>query len=64
MIDRLSDPPLDDFILRYAPDGVLLPTVSNVVRNTPEEIEDYFKYFLTLQPKGTIDEVGTCMYVW
>uniref|UniRef100_A0A7S2QTK9 Calcium/calmodulin-dependent protein kinase II association-domain domain-containing protein n=1 Tax=Chlamydomonas chlamydogama TaxID=225041 RepID=A0A7S2QTK9_9CHLO len=40
----------------YAPDGVLLPTVSNKVRTTPEEIENYFTQFLQLQPFGTINE--------
>uniref|UniRef100_A0A7S2QTI1 Calcium/calmodulin-dependent protein kinase II association-domain domain-containing protein n=1 Tax=Chlamydomonas chlamydogama TaxID=225041 RepID=A0A7S2QTI1_9CHLO len=40
----------------YAPDAVLLPTVSNKVRTTPEEIEDYFTQFLKLQPFGTVNE--------
>ncbi|KAI8475222.1 MAG: hypothetical protein J3K34DRAFT_517475 [Monoraphidium minutum] len=40
----------------YAPTAVLLPTVSNKVRTSPEEIEDYFAAFLQLQPQGTIDE--------
>jgi uncharacterized protein (TIGR02246 family) len=42
----------------YAPDGVLLPTVSNQVRTTPEEIENYFTTFLQLKPNGKIDDVG------
>ena len=40
----------------YAPNGVLLPTVSNDVRNGRAEIEDYFVTFLQLKPKGTINE--------
>ena len=49
---RLSPwPPL----CRYAKDGVLLPTVSNRVRTSPAEIEEYFSNFLTLQPQGKID---------
>eukprot|EP00798_Chlamydomonas_sp_ICE-L_P029680 gene29680-biopygen4302 len=42
----------------YAPGGVLLPTVSNKVRTTPEEIEDYFSTFLTLKPNGKIDDAN------
>eukprot|EP00195_Chlamydomonas_chlamydogama_P008982 CAMPEP_0202904610 /NCGR_PEP_ID=MMETSP1392-20130828/30287_1 /ASSEMBLY_ACC=CAM_ASM_000868 /TAXON_ID=225041 /ORGANISM="Chlamydomonas chlamydogama, Strain SAG 11-48b" /LENGTH=132 /DNA_ID=CAMNT_0049592323 /DNA_START=45 /DNA_END=440 /DNA_ORIENTATION=+ len=40
----------------YAPDAVLLPTVSNKVRTSPEEIENYFTQFLQLRPFGTINE--------
>ena len=40
----------------YAPTGILLPTVSNQVRTTPAEIEDYFVNFLQLHPNGKIDE--------
>jgi uncharacterized protein (TIGR02246 family) len=40
----------------YAPDGVLLPTVSNRVRTTRAEIVDYFQHFLALQPRGTINQ--------
>ncbi|MEB1623725.1 SgcJ/EcaC family oxidoreductase, partial [Xanthomonas campestris pv. campestris] len=36
----------------YAPDGVLLPTVSNEVRASREQIENYFEMFLTKKPKG------------
>ena len=40
----------------YAPTAVLLPTVSNQVRTSPAEIEDYFTTFLQLHPNGKIDE--------
>ncbi|KAG1678738.1 hypothetical protein FOA52_012777 [Chlamydomonas sp. UWO 241] len=40
----------------YGPRAVLLPTISNRVRTTPEGIEDYFVKFLELDPVGTIDE--------
>ena len=40
----------------YAPDAVLVPTVSNKVRDTPALIEDYFHHFLELKPKGYINE--------
>ena len=39
----------------YAPDGVLLPTVSNEVRASREQIENYFEMFLTKKPKGVIN---------
>ena len=39
----------------YAPNAVLLPTVSNEVRDTPAKIEDYFVHFLEAKPQGTIN---------
>ncbi|MGW6444171.1 SgcJ/EcaC family oxidoreductase [Lentzea sp. NPDC055074] len=39
---------------RYAPNAVLLPTVSNQVRSTRAEIVDYFEHFLQARPSGTI----------
>ncbi|HEY6798410.1 MAG TPA: SgcJ/EcaC family oxidoreductase [Kineosporiaceae bacterium] len=39
---------------RYAPDAVLLPTVSNQVRTDRAGIVDYFTHFLTNKPKGKI----------
>lgn len=38
----------------YAPDSLLLPTVSNTPRQTPEAKLDYFEHFLALKPKGEI----------
>ncbi|HHC75066.1 MAG TPA: SgcJ/EcaC family oxidoreductase [Thiothrix sp.] len=40
----------------YADDAVLLPTVSNLPRTTPAEIEDYFKHFLEKKPFGIIKQ--------
>jgi uncharacterized protein (TIGR02246 family) len=40
----------------YAPDGVLLPTVTNEPRSTPADIQDYFVKFLKSQPQGAIDK--------
>ncbi|SMD27538.1 SgcJ/EcaC family oxidoreductase [Kibdelosporangium aridum] len=40
----------------YAPDAVLLPTVSNKVRTNRAEILDYFQHFLQNKPSGTIDQ--------
>lgn len=45
-----------DMAALYADDGVLLPTVSNQVRNNRGEITDYFEHFLLLKPKGVINE--------
>ncbi len=39
----------------YAPDGVLLPTVSNEVRASREQIENYFEMFLTKKPQGVVN---------
>ncbi len=41
---------------RYSKDAVLLPTVSDVPRDTHELIEDYFVKFLADGPKGEIIE--------
>lgn len=38
------------------PGGVLLPTVSNMVRTNHAEIADYFVHFLQLKPNGQIDK--------
>lgn len=40
----------------YAPDAVLLPTVTNEPRSTPADIRDYFVKFLKNKPQGTIDK--------
>jgi len=40
----------------YAEDAVLLPTVSNLPRTTPAEIEDYFEHFLQKKPYGIIKQ--------
>lgn len=39
----------------YAKESVLLPTLSNTPRLTPEAKEDYFQHFLTNHPSGAID---------
>ena len=41
---------------RYAKDGVLLPTLSDVPRNDFEAIKDYFVGFLKKKPDGKILE--------
>lgn len=51
----------------YAADSILVPTVSNQVRRTAAEKEDYFAHFLANRPSGTIDfsdvELGCNMAV-
>lgn len=42
-------------VANYAEKSVLLPTVSNKVRLTPAEKEDYFHHFLEKKPVGEID---------
>lgn len=39
----------------FAPDAVLLATVSNVPRTTPAQIDDYFEHFLAGKPVARID---------
>ena len=46
----------------YAPDAVLVPTVSNKVRRTRAEIEDYFRHFLIKKPRGRIVESNIRIY--
>lgn len=50
----------------YAPNGVLLPTVSNEYRSTREAIVRYFVSFLKYKPQGVIDmsEVSGCAFGW
>ncbi|MFC5474246.1 DUF4440 domain-containing protein [Paraherbaspirillum soli] len=42
-------------VTNYAAKSVLLPTLSNKPRVTPEEQEDYFHHFLENKPFGRID---------
>ncbi|MDO5098319.1 MAG: SgcJ/EcaC family oxidoreductase [Corynebacterium sp.] len=43
----------------YGEDSILLPTVSNKLRFTEPEKEDYFVHFLEKKPVGTIDQRWT-----
>ncbi|NBU24520.1 MAG: SgcJ/EcaC family oxidoreductase [Gammaproteobacteria bacterium] len=45
----------DKVVARYAPESILLPTVSNTPRTTPELRKDYFTMFLKSKPQGVID---------
>jgi uncharacterized protein (TIGR02246 family) len=40
----------------YAPDAILLPTLSPKVRHNHKEIGDYFDFFLTLSPESEIQQ--------
>lgn len=40
----------------YEHDAILLPTLSNKVRHSHDEIKDYFVHFLAKDPVGNIDE--------
>jgi uncharacterized protein (TIGR02246 family) len=42
-------------VANYAEDSILLPTVSNQPRLTPESKEEYFEHFLADAPSGVID---------
>ena len=45
----------DTVVARYATTSILLPTVSNTPRLTPEARRDYFEMFLKSKPQGRID---------
>ncbi|WP_229217547.1 SgcJ/EcaC family oxidoreductase [Massilia forsythiae] len=45
----------EEMVKLYARDGVLQPTVSNRVRTTPADIQDYFVHFMALKPHGHIN---------
>ena len=50
---QTGDP--NNVVANYASKSVLLPTVSNKPRLTPEDKEDYFHHFLENKPVGRID---------
>ena len=45
-----------DVVALYDTNAILLPTISNKIRKTHTEIEDYFEAFLAKGPKGSINE--------
>lgn len=51
---KTRDP--DKVLAEYAPDAILLPTLSNKPRHNHAEIRDYFEHFLAKGPQGKIDE--------
>lgn len=51
---RSGDP--KKVVAHYAPGSVLLPTLSNRVRFTMSEKEEYFSHFLKRHPEGRIDD--------
>lgn len=46
----------EEVVKNYAPDAILLPTVSNQVRRNHDEIKAYFAHFLDKKPHGKLDE--------
>lgn len=46
----------DIVVSNYAPDSILLPTVSNEVRHTAADKKDYFEHWLPNKPSGEINE--------
>jgi uncharacterized protein (TIGR02246 family) len=45
-----------EVVKNYAPNAILLPTVSKQVRHNRTQIRQYFEQFLKLQPVGTMKE--------
>jgi uncharacterized protein (TIGR02246 family) len=60
--DALQTGKADEVVKLYAPDAVLLPTVSNKVRRNPAEMKDYFEHFLEYKPSGKINEQNIRVY--
>jgi uncharacterized protein (TIGR02246 family) len=54
--DALTTLDANEVADRYAPDAVLVPTLSNQVRPDRAGIVDYFEHFLEDKPQGTILE--------
>jgi uncharacterized protein (TIGR02246 family) len=52
----------DSVVAWYAPDAILLPTVSAKVRHNHDEIRDYFVRFLSKKPRGRIIEQNIRRY--
>ena len=52
--DKLKTQDPDQIVPLYAEKSVLLPTLSNTPRLTPETKHDYFVEFMTKKPAGTI----------
>ena len=48
----------DKVVACYAPDAILLPTVSAQVRHNHAEIRDYFVHFCAKAPEGRIHEAN------
>jgi uncharacterized protein (TIGR02246 family) len=46
----------------YAPNAILLPTVSNKIRRTQAERIDYFEHFLLKKPHGKIDQANVRIF--
>ncbi len=47
---------VEQVVACYAPDALLLPTVSPRLRHNHAEIRDYFIHFLSKKPTGRIEE--------
>jgi uncharacterized protein (TIGR02246 family) len=60
--DSLQTRDPDKMLEHYAPDAILLPTLSNKVRHNHAEIKDYFEHFLPKGPKGKIDESNVRLF--
>ena len=54
--NTLKSKNLDNILANYAHDAILLPTLSNTPRVTPEERREYFVDFLKKNPVGHIDQ--------
>jgi uncharacterized protein (TIGR02246 family) len=46
----------EEVLILYAPEAILLPTLSPRVRHNHKEIGDYFDFFLSLSPSAKMKE--------
>jgi len=53
-LQRLAGQDPEHLAALYAPDAVLLPTISDQVARTPADIIDYFLHFMTGKPEGRL----------
>lgn len=60
--DALQTGMADKVVELYAPNAILLPTVSNKVRHNSTEIKDYFAHFLESKPIPKINEQNIRVY--
>ena len=51
-----------EIVKLYANNAVLLPTISNDVCHTHQEMEAYFSNFLVQEPNGKIDEANISIF--
>ncbi len=60
--DAIHEGSLDKVMSLYAPDAILLPTLSNKVCHNKAEISEYFVHFLKKKPCCEMEENNLCLH--